>query len=66
MNLATRIVVAVLLLIATLSVIWDTAALHEGSPTLSDATRSLNYASGGLIAWGLLALWLHLFANLWN
>ena len=54
--------------VAAIALAWDTAAFVRGTGnyTLSDGIRALNVSSGSLLAWASLAVWLHLFANLWR
>jgi hypothetical protein len=40
---------------------YDLAAYWFGFRTLSEDVRDINRATSGLVQWGMIALWFHLF-----
>lgn len=58
-----------LLAVTVVLTLWEcyTLSNHVEGDTISDAVRQMNIASGGLIALGCVALWVHLFGpTIWR
>ena len=48
------------------AIAYDIPTAMEGRVTISQAIRDVDHSMNGLIRWGWLALWCHLWVRTWT